>query len=77
VPGVLWIALGVGAVGTIGFAMIFGLHSTTLHVVMTASLSAVIGVLLFFIAIDHPFDGDVSVDPAPLERVISDLHNAP
>ena len=47
VPGVLWIALGVGAVVTIGFAMIFGLHSTTLHLIMTASLSAVIGVLLF------------------------------
>jgi hypothetical protein len=78
VPGVLWIALGVGAVVTIGFAMIFGLRSTTLHMIMTASLSTVIGVLLFVsLAIDHPFDGDVSVDPAPLERVISDLHNAP
>ena len=78
VPNVLWIALGVGAVVTIGFAMIFGLRSTMLHVIMTASLSAVIGVLLFVsIAIDHPFDGDVSVDPAPLERVISDFHNAP
>jgi len=78
VPGVLWIALGVGAVVTIGFAMIFGLRSTMLHVIMTASLSAVIGVLLFVsVAIDHPFDGDVVVDPAPLERVISDFRNAP
>jgi hypothetical protein len=41
-------------------------------------LSAVIGVLLFVaIAIDHPFSGDVSVKPAPLERVISDFQNAP
>jgi hypothetical protein len=78
VPDVLWIALGVGAVVTIGFAMIFGLRSTMLHVIMTASLSAVIGVLLFVsVAIDHPFDGDVVVDPAPLERVISDFRNAP
>jgi hypothetical protein len=78
VPGVLWIALGVGAVVTIGFAMIFGLRSTTLHVIMTASLSAVIGVLLFVsVAIDHPFEGAVVVGPAPLERVISDFHNAP
>jgi hypothetical protein len=78
VPTVLWIALGVGAVVTIGFAMIFGLGNATLHLIMTASLSALIGVLLFVsIAIDHPFDGDVAVDPAPLERVISDFHNAP
>jgi Protein of unknown function (DUF4239) len=78
VPAVLWIALGVGAVVTIGFAMIFGLRSTMLHVIMTASLSAVIGVLLFVsVAIDHPFEGDVVVDPAPLERVISDFRDAP
>ena len=77
VPAVLWIALAVGAVVTIG-AMIFALRSTTLHLIMTASLSAVIGVLLFVsITIDRPFDGDVSVDPGPLERVISDLHNTP
>jgi hypothetical protein len=78
VPGVLWIALGVGAIVTVGFAMIFGLRSTTLHLIMTGSLSAVIGVLLFVsIAIDHPFAGNVAVSPAPLERVISDFQNAP
>jgi hypothetical protein len=27
--------------------------------------------------IDHPFEGAVIVGPAPLERVISDVHNAP
>lgn len=78
VPAVLWIALGVGAVVTIGFAMIFGLQSTMLHVIMTAGLSAVIGVLFFVaLAIDHPFEGDVAVDSAPLERVISDFHDVP
>jgi uncharacterized protein DUF4239 len=77
VPTVLWIALGVGAAVTIGFAMIFGLRSTTLHLIMTGSLGAVIGVLLFVsIAIDHPFAGDVAVGPAPLERVISDFQNS-
>jgi hypothetical protein len=78
VPGVLWIALSVGAIVTIGFAMIFGLRSTALHLIMTGSLSAVIGVLLFVsIAIDHPFSGGVSVRPTPLERVISDFQNVP
>ncbi len=50
----------------------------SLHLIMTGSLSAVIGVLLFVsIAIDHPFAGDLAVSPAPLERVISDFDNAP
>lgn len=74
VHAVLWVALVLGAVVTIGFAMIFGLRSTTLHVVITGSLAAVIGVLLFVaVVIDQPFAGDVSVEPHSLERVLSDF----
>ncbi|HEY2192753.1 MAG TPA: DUF4239 domain-containing protein [Actinomycetospora sp.] len=74
VPGVLWTALIVGAVVTIGFAMIFGMSSTLLHTLMIASLTALVGVLLFVsVAIDHPFAGDVAVEPAPLERVLHDF----
>ena len=77
VPAVLWIALVVGAIVTIGFATIFGLSSVRLHIVITASLAAVIGVLLFVsIAIDHPFRGDVAVSPLPLERVLTDFRGA-
>ena len=74
VPSVLWIALVVGALVTIGFAAIFGLRSVGLHIAITASLAGVIGVLLFVaIAIDHPFSGDVAVAPHPLERVLTDF----
>jgi len=74
VPGVLWAALIVGAVVTIGFVMIFGLRSALLHALMTAGLAALIGVLLFVaIEINHPFAGDVAVHPAPLERVLADF----
>ena len=63
---------------TIGFTMIFGLQSTLLHTVMTASLAALIGVLLLVaVAIDHPFAGDVAVHPAPLERVLVDFGPPP
>ena len=66
VPGVLWAALIVGAVVTIGFVMIFGLRSALLHALMTAGLAALIGVLLFVaMAINHPFAGDVAVSTAP------------
>jgi hypothetical protein len=74
VPTVLWIALAVGAVVTVGFATIFGLRSTGLHIMITSSLAVTIGMLLFVaIAIDHPFTGDVAVSPAPLERVLIDF----
>lgn len=74
IPTVLWIALAVGAVVTIGFALLFGLRSRALHIVMIASLAAVIGVLLFVaITIDQPFGGDVIVPPHPLERVLTDF----
>jgi hypothetical protein len=77
VPGVLWTALIIGGVVTIGFAMIFGLRSAVLHTLMTASLAALIGVLLFVsVAIDKPFAGDVHVGPEPLERVLHDLNPA-
>jgi hypothetical protein len=62
--------------GCIGFAMIFGMSSTLLHSIMIASLTALIGVLLFVsIAIDHPFAGDIAVAPTPLERVLSDFES--
>ena len=71
---VLWIALVVGAVVTIGFAMIFGLRSAALHVVMTGSLAVTIGVLLFVaVVMDRPFAGGVTVEPHPLERVLTDF----
>jgi hypothetical protein len=74
VPGVLWVALAVGAAVTIGFAMIFSMRSTMMHTLMTGSLSALIGVLLFVsVSIDHPFAGNVHVEPAPLERVLVDF----
>ena len=77
-PGVLWTALIVGAIVTIGFAMIFALSSPLLQILMTASLAVLIGVLLFVaVAIDHPFMGDVAVQPSPLVRVVADFGSPP
>ncbi|HEY2225175.1 DUF4239 domain-containing protein [Actinomycetospora sp.] len=77
-PGVLWGALVVGAVVTIGFAMIFAMTSPLLQTLMTASLAVLIGVLLFVaVAIDQPFVGDVAVTPRPFERVLLDFGSPP
>ena len=62
------------AMMTLAFGMIFGLRSTVLHLFMTGSLAATIGVLLFVaVAIDQPFLGDVAVPPAPIQRVLDDF----
>jgi hypothetical protein len=77
-PGVLWAALIVGAVVTIGFSMIFALTSPVLQLLMTGSIAVLIGILLFVaVAIDHPFVGDVSVTPGSVERVLADFPGPP
>jgi hypothetical protein len=71
VPPVLWVALGIGALVTIGFSLTFGVHSTALHVGMSTGLAVMIGVLLVVtLAIEHPFTGDVAVTPSPLQKVL-------
>lgn len=74
IPGVLWIALIVGGLVTIGFALLFGVERAALHLLMVGSLAALIGVLLFVaIVINYPFSGDIAVEPEPFERVLSDF----
>ncbi|NMO90416.1 DUF4239 domain-containing protein [Actinomycetospora sp. TBRC 11914] len=73
-PAVLWAALVVGAVVTIGFSMVFALRDRFLQTLMTGSIALLIGILLFVaVAIDHPFVGDVAVTPDPLQRVLADF----
>jgi len=74
IPSVLWIALIVGGVVTIGFALLFGLQRVVLHSLMLVSLSALIGVLLFVaVVMDHPFSGGAIVPPESFERVVADF----
>ena len=74
IPGILWTALVVGGVVTIGFALLFGLERAVLHSLMVSSLAALVGVLFFVaIVIDYPFAGDIAVGPEPFERVVSDF----
>jgi hypothetical protein len=74
-PGVLWTALWIGGALTVGFGMIFGVRRTGLHLIMVGSLVALVGILLFVIAvIDFPFQGGVAVQPTALQRVLTDLY---
>jgi len=78
IPGILWTALIVGGVVTVGFALLFGLERAALHHVMVGSLAALVGVLLFVaVGFNFPFSGDVSVHPEAFERVLSDFGAGP
>ncbi len=74
IPGILWIALIVGAIVTVGFALLFGVERAALQMLMVGSLAALVGVLLFVaVGFNYPFSGDVSVQPEPFERVLHDF----
>jgi Protein of unknown function (DUF4239) len=71
VPDILWVVLIVGGVEVVGFTYLFGLESTTVHVLMVTSLTLIIAlVLLTVAALDYPFEGDIHVGPEAFEQVL-------
>jgi hypothetical protein len=74
VPLVMWILLIFGALITIWFTAFFGIEHRFVHSIMVASLSAIIGFMLFVImAIDNPFVGVVKIEPEAFRHVIEQL----
>ena len=49
-PAILWVVLIIGGVEVVGFTYLFGLESTTVHVLMVASLTLIIALVLFTVA---------------------------
>jgi hypothetical protein len=78
VPGTLWTVVLVGAVVAIGATYVFTLDSVAVHAVMTMLLAAMIGLLVFFIAVtDMPYRGRDGISSAPYENVRQDLVGMP
>jgi len=78
VPGTLWTVVLVGAVVAIGATYVFTLDSIQVHAVMTMLLAAMIGLLVFFIAVtDMPYRGRDGISSAPYELVREDLVGMP
>jgi hypothetical protein len=74
VPGVLWLALLVSGVITLGFCLLFGGLGARQHYVMAFGVAAVISVgLLAIVLLDQPYSGEVAVHPEAFERVIQVL----
>jgi uncharacterized membrane protein len=75
-PAILWAVLLVGGVITVGFTYLFGLRSTTVHVLMVAALALVIGLVLFTVAaLDFPFRGTVHIGPEAFEQALGGFEN--
>ena len=73
-PGILWAAILVGGVFTMGFAMLFGVSDERLHYLMIGGFAAIITLQVFVILVlNYPFSGDVRVMPGPIERVVAEL----
>ena len=63
-PAILWVVLIVGGIDVVGFTYLFGLESTSVHVLMVASLTLIIALVLFTVAaLDYPFKGDIRIGP--------------
>lgn len=74
VPMLLWVALALGAVVTIGFSMLFGLANTWWHLLVAIPLSLLVVFALALIAmLDQPFGGQMSVQPEAFEIFLRGL----
>jgi drug/metabolite transporter (DMT)-like permease len=71
---VLWGAIVLGGVLTVGFCFLFGVSNARLHYLMVGLFAAVVALQIFVILVlNHPFSGDVRVDPEPFEHVVRDF----
>jgi len=71
---ILWAAILLGGILTVGFALLFGVSNERLHYVMVGGFAAVLALqILVILVLSLPFSGDVRVTPAPFERVVHDF----
>ena len=77
VPNVIWIALFMGALLTVGFTLFFGSENFIAQVAMTGVLSFLVTMgLVVIVSIDHPFTGPVHIQPDPLASVLEEFGEA-
>lgn len=75
-PGVLWAAIILGGVVTMGFALLFGVSNERLHYLMVGGFAAVLAIQVFVILVlGHPFAGSVRVSPEPFARIVQDFRS--
>ena len=72
IPGIMWTMLLVGGAITVAYTYLYGVKNIIGQALMTGALAALIALILLLIfTMDHPFSGDVAVEPTPFEREIT------
>ena len=73
-PGVLWTVVIAGAFIGLTAAFFFRVADVRLHAIMSLLLAVFIGLVIFMIfALDRPFRGYLSLDPAPYQLLLVQL----
>lgn len=73
-PPIVWFVVIVGSVLNLSLMWLFVVENTRLHNLLTAMLAALLGLLVFLLAVmDFPFRGDYSVGPDAFELIYSQL----
>jgi Protein of unknown function (DUF4239) len=73
-PAILWIALVILAMATIGFSSLAGMESRRIHLVTVGILATGITVAMFTIGVlDRPFGTDFRVQPQPFELLLHEI----
>jgi hypothetical protein len=77
IPAVLWVAVLLASVVTLGFCLLFSIKSARLQYIMVASVAVLIGAtLVLILLLEFPFSGTVAVRPPSAGQVAAGLHPA-
>ena len=69
---IIWLAALGGGIVTVGMSFVLFMDRLMPHVVMTSVLSALIGLLLFIMAVlNRPFIGPLAIEPEPFEASLA------
>ena len=73
-PGVLWGVVLVGALINIGLTYLFWVENRRLHILLVATFSGSLGMLIFLTAaMDNPYRGEFSVSPDAFQYVLEHI----
>jgi hypothetical protein len=71
VPGVIWAVILLGGAVTIATSYCFQVQQFRLHLLLTTSLAAMTGLLVFLIAaLDQPYRGAMRIEPTAYQMVL-------
>jgi len=71
VPGLLWMLLIAGAVVTLSFVYLFEMPGRLFQPLVAGAISGLTAFILFLVlALDHPFSGDVKIEPTAFQQII-------